>query len=1067
MNRTILTISSLLAAHSALTAAPVIKAEQLKPTDPAWKFKTIPGPSKSDVAQNALIAVTAGGIDNASARPDVLANGKLPANPKDLTQCVLFASVGTLVIDLGKPQSVAAVDTYSWHEFPDDQGARGPQVYTLYGAAVENQWVKIADVDTRPNKTGESWNGQHGASVTDSTGKLGDFRFLKFEIQPTYSPKQSNPVWTHTLFSEIDVHTVASLAKAGDATIAEPTKVTDVWVVIKSHFDIGFTDQVENVLDRYRVEMMDKSLAVMAKNRELPENKRFTWTVPGWPLDAVILGPKQDPARKVKIEQAIKEGALAVHALSSSTHTESLDLENLVRSLGYSSHIARTYGRPLPTAAKMTDVPSHSWIMPTLLEHAGVKFLHLGCNPASQFPRVPQLFWWQGADGSRVLCGYTHDYGSSLTPPANWPAKNYLAMIAAGDNHGPPSPEEVEKMRQQLATSMPGVNVHFGTLDDFAKAILIEKPDLPLVRGDMPDTWIHGLLSNPISTKSHRNTQALEPALDALDTQLRLWGEAPAPLAAPLAKAYEQSLLYGEHTWGMNAEYGPRRQYGEDWKKWLEAMEKEPIPADGDYTKIPRGSKRKWMQSYQDHRDYAFNAEKIVTPALQSRMTLLASSVKAQAGSVVVYNPLPWKRSGIVEANGKRLFAKDVPASGYLTLTPQADQTEQSDATTLDTSFFKATFDLERGAISSLIEKSTGRELADKSSPYALGQFLHERFSTKEVFDRFFSKYSRIQGSWGLADIGKPGMPPAEQVPYFASTPGGWKLNVERSATEDRAILTASDSKGLAKGHRLTFTFPRRAAWVDVEWQVADKTADKHPEGGWLCFPFAVENPRFTIGRPGAPIDPAKDIVPGSNRHLMAVASGVSITGADSSGAALCPIDSPLVSLDKPGLWWWTMDFVPTKPSVFVNLYNNMWNTNFPLWQEGSWSERVRIWPVAKDTNTTQDLAVQSWEARVPLLAALATGKGPLPAEQAGLTVSRPGVLVTAFGENPDGKGTVLRVWDQSGGSGDLTITVPGKFTKATPVDLRGENPGKPLPVRDGKLTIPLKAYAPASFILE
>ena len=37
----------------------------------------------------------------------------------------------------------------------------------------------------------------------------------------------------------------------------------------------------------------------------------------------------------------------------------------------------------------MTDVPSHSWVMPTLLEHAGVDFLQIGCNPASSSPDVP------------------------------------------------------------------------------------------------------------------------------------------------------------------------------------------------------------------------------------------------------------------------------------------------------------------------------------------------------------------------------------------------------------------------------------------------------------------------------------------------------------------------------------------------------------------------------------------------------------------------------------------------------------------------------------------------------
>jgi len=41
---------------------------------------------------------------------------------------------------------------------------------------------------------------------------------------------------------------------------------------------------------------------------------------------------------------------------------------------------------------------------------------------------------------------------------------------------------------------------------------------------------------------------------------------------------------------------------------------------------------------------------------------------------------------------------------------------------------------------------------------------------------------------------------------------------------------------------------------------------------------------------------------------------------------------------------------------------------------------------------------------------------------------------VTAFGKNPDGPGTVLRVWEQAGHAGEMTVAIPGKFRHAMPV---------------------------------
>jgi alpha-mannosidase len=861
------------------------------------------------------------------------------------------------------------------------------------------------------------------------------------------------------------------------------SKVTDVWLVFKTHFDLGFTDLPQNVFARYRGEMMDNALQIVDENAKLPAGKHFSWTVPGWPLSAQILGPLQTPERKLRVEKAIREGAIAVHAFPFTTHTESLDYEDLVRGLGFSSQIARTYGIPLPISAKMTDVPSHSWVLPTLLGNAGVKFLQLGCNPASQYPRVPPLFWWEGADGSKILCQYTPLYGSEIKPPAGWPCRNYLGMIMTNDNEGPPTQKQLDQILARTAVDLPGVRVHLGTLDDFAKAVLAENPQLPVVKGDMPDTWIQGVLANPKETKIARQVRPLESALDGLNTQMKIWQLPVKSIAAPLARAYEQSLLYAEHTWGMNAEYGPRYSYDDDWKKWMREAEAEPIPLNGDYSKLPNshakktetGSKRKWLNSYDEKRQYILNTEEIVTGELNEHLNLLAKSVDIAGKRVVVYNPLPWVRSGMVEIpweKGKYFYAKDVPASGFVSFSQKEIGNPKASTDSrpfFETPNFKVVFDLKKGGIASLVEKANGNELIDKTSGYVAGQFLHERFSSNDV-DSWFNKYSRIKEGWGLNDLGKPGMAPSILVPYNAFTPDGWKINVTHSKASDIATLTSVNTKGLAKQYTMVFTFPRHAAYVDVEWFVDSKTADKHPEGGWLCFPFAVKDPTFTVGRLGGPIDPAKDIISGTNRYLMAVNSGVSVTAADKSGVALSPVDSPLISLGEPGLWKFDMEHTPRKAAVFVNIYNNMWNTNFPLWQGGSWSEKVRIWGVDKKMETNPDLVRNSWEARLPLLTGVADGPaGQLAGRQIGLSTSRAGALVTAFGENPDGKGIICRFWEQAGLSGDITVSLPEKsvFAKATPVNLRGEVAGTAISVSNGKFSFFLGAYSPASFVLE
>ena len=255
------------------------------------------------------------------------------------------------------------------------------------------------------------------------------------------------------LFAQIEAVKVAK----GD----DHNQVEDIVVVFKMHVDIGYTNWAEGVLQKYTDDMLDETLNAIEVTSSLPKNEQFVWTIPGWPLKYMLENSTDE--KKQKLGKAIKEGRIVPHALPVTIETEASDLGNLVRGLKITSDINSSYGLPEARDAKLTDVPSHSRVLPTVLKHAGVDFLHLGCNPGSASPDVPRLFWWQGPDGARLLTLYWAEYyGSGILPPKDWPHKTWLAMIHTHENTGAPSPEEVATLLEEAKEKMPHVNIKIG-----------------------------------------------------------------------------------------------------------------------------------------------------------------------------------------------------------------------------------------------------------------------------------------------------------------------------------------------------------------------------------------------------------------------------------------------------------------------------------------------------------------------------------------------------------------------------------------------------------------------------
>lgn len=186
---------------------------QVSPDTP---FTVVPPPSADDAATNAVFSV----VDGVPPQPgkagslDKLHDGKMPPTEDAPTHNFYFATAtieGRLKIDLGKVIPVAQINTYSWHK-----SDRAPQVYKVYGSdgsasgfnpepkigtdPAKCGWTRIGLVDTRPQHNGH-FGGRDGVSITDSSGSLGNYRYLLFEMFVT----ESHDTFGHTFYSEIDV----------------------------------------------------------------------------------------------------------------------------------------------------------------------------------------------------------------------------------------------------------------------------------------------------------------------------------------------------------------------------------------------------------------------------------------------------------------------------------------------------------------------------------------------------------------------------------------------------------------------------------------------------------------------------------------------------------------------------------------------------------------------------------------------------------------------------------------------------------------------------------------------
>lgn len=831
-----------------------------------------------------------------------------------------------------------------------------------------------------------------------------------------------------------------------------------IFVVFKTHFDIGFTGLVDEVLASLTDSMIPQAMEACRASRGFGPGHQYTWTLPAWPL-AKALERLDGTPRGEELARLVSEGRITWHSLPFTTHTELFGLEDLIRGLLIGRRLEDRFGRSA-VSAKMTDVPGHTWILPSLLAGAGVSFLHLGCNACSTPPEVPLLFAWEGPDGAQVTTMYSPGgYGTSLLPPDGWELPVWLALQHTLDNAGPQHAEVIPSILAEVARRSPGTEVRVGSLDDFAVALAELRPDLPVVRKDLGDSWVHGAASMPKELSAARELRnrltALESARAIQGAALHRAGRDPqaaADSAVAISAAYETLLLFGEHTWGMDTKIAlnPPEFGGRVYEK----SRFRSVRDNGSYDRIQRS----W-------RDKAGLVDKVAT-----LVSLLAEGARQETDPVPaalpasfdVVNHQPWIWNGPVRVGlfdcpvtvtrppdgaalktttrDDGLWARidGIPPLGAVRILVQQGEKGDPQASVahrrsiarndrnrlvLDNGRIRVVVDPAAGGISSLRDLLTRHEWVDPKPGIPFGAYRYDVYSRREIVS-YLKQYAYDLEPWFIADFGRPGYP---EVAHRTFTGRASEARIESGAGWGALITTfpqapeSVEEMGNPAVVTQTITLHEDSRWVDLEYRLTGKDESPLIEAGHVVFPFAARRPRYAVNKTGAVIDPSTDIARGANRLLHGCERWVDVEDGR-AGILVIPFDSPLFSIGSMAIERFDGDALPGDPVLYFNLFNTQWGTNFPQWIGGDLRFRFRLIPHAGDWRDSRAWILAAAAVQPPACLPVDSTALSAPAPQGILMAPLDDVETVVFKRAERGEGFILRLRDPTGRGGRRTI---------------------------------------------
>ncbi len=847
----------------------------------------------------------------------------------------------------------------------------------------------------------------------------------------------------------------------------KPEKKWRVYLVEATHVDIGYTGLQTDVATLLS-DNIDRNIAFLASTADRPEGSRPKWNFEAaWQIEQYA---KLRPPEKVsELMKWVRSERCALQAFYANELTGLCSAEELVRLLYPGRELERDHGVSI-TSAMVTDAPTHTWFLPTVLASAGIKYLSVGQNGSVPHRRPKSNpFYWVGPDGSEVLVAHSLGYARCAGVVDNLAAlQNRINSIVGPDCpydavllHGIYSDNHplMEKGHASYHEKLLEWNSRYAypklicaTAEQYFQYMESKYADrIPHLRGDWGADWEDGAASSSAETALNRETHELLDVAERLATICSALDPGYSYPAEDVDQAYRHMLLYDEHTWGA----------------WCSVSQ-----PDSDQTR----------KQWKIKSGYARQAHQAARHVLDHALAKLASKVSTAPGpgaTVMVFNPDGEERTAPVNLSlpsslgkqkafncidrvtsakipcqrmGDRLcfVAQAVPALGYKTfrLVPTGAADTRKAVTlkpnTIENNFYRVTFDTNTGGLTSIYDKELKRELLDGSSPYRCNQYIYDTNGVSGMAWRRGVKGRKAADSRfspETAEVSTGG-----NGPVFGSMTAKTKAK-GASSIEHTVILYGGIKR------------------VDIVNRIAkDKTYDV--EELYYAFPFSVESPAFHFELGGAIINGERDMFPCANRNWISVQRWVDVSN-DKWGVTWAPVDAPLVtpcSLSDR----WMQPFPPKNGTLFSFLMTNVWATNYRAGQGGDFTFRYAITSHKGPLNRTAATCFGRDVAR-PLVARLLAENqaGPLPEKSWSFgQIDGRGVVLQALKCAEDGDGLVVRLRDVSGANQTARLNIPAiGVREAIRANAVEENLGR-LSLEGSTVAVPLKANGIATLRL-